>query len=149
MQRSVYCFVILSVVMVMAACDAGRKPAAAKTGIQERDGHVTISGMRYPLYPGATLFQDLKISVACMVKAEPSDVRAWYDKQMVAEGWRSMTDWADFGGQYQKTFLSGQALRNPQLAEKMVLLGVAKHKKGGTHLTIMPIANKYRSKKAP
>ncbi len=66
---------------------------------------------------------------------------------IAAEGWRSGADWANFGGQYHRDFLSGQLLGNSQFAEKMVKLGVGPHKEGGTHLMITPIINKYRAKK--
>ena len=149
MKRSVCYSVVLCVVVMIAGCDSGREPTDAKVGMLKESGHVTISGMDYPVYPGATLLQDLRISVAYRVEAEQSDVRAWYDKQMAAEGWRSVADWVSFGGQYQKDFLSGKALRNPQFAEKMVKLGVGPHKKGGTHLMITPIVSKYGPKKQP
>ena len=122
-------------------------PSGAKAAEEKAGGPVTVSGMDFPVYPDATLYQDLKISVAYVVAADPSEVRAWYDEAMATAGWRSKADWVDFGGQHQKDFLSGEALGNSQFAEKMVKLGVAKHKKGGTHFMIMPIVNKYKPRK--
>ncbi len=149
MKRSVNYLIVFFIVVMLSGCDSGSKPADVKPVVKKESSHVTIGGIDYPVYSGAELLQDLRISVTYRIEEEPSVVRAWYDKQMAAEGWRSNSDWADFGGQYQKDFLSGESLSNPRLAEKMVKLGTGSHKKGGTHLIVMPIINKYRPKKKP
>lgn len=143
------CFcVVLCGLALAAGCGSGRESPDGTTAVGEKaGGSVTVSGIEFPVYPDATLHQDLKISVAYLVDAEPAAVRAWYDEAMTAAGWRSMADWIDFGGQYQKDFLSGEALGNSNFADKMVKLGVAKHKKDGTHFMIMPIVNKYKRRK--
>ncbi len=148
-----YVCVVLCGLVMAAGCGSRRessetaKAGGEKAGGEKSGGIVTVSGMEFPVYPDAKLHQDLKISVAYIIDAEPAEVRAWYDKSMAAAGWRSMADWIDFGGQYQKNFLSGEALGNSKFAEKMVKLGVAKHKKGGTHFMIMPIVSKYKLRK--
>jgi len=132
--------------MMLVGCNKGRRATAAKTSTPIQDDHVTLNGTEYPLHPGSTLFQDLKISMAYRVEAEPSNVRAWYDEQMAAEGWEPLADWIDFGGSHQKDFRRGERLPNSQFGEYMVKIGVAPHKKGGTHLMILPIINKYPRK---
>ena len=148
MKRYVcFCVVLYGLVMVSGCGSRRESPDRAKAGGEKAGGPVTVSGMDFPVYPDAKLYQDLKISVAYIVDANPAEVRAWYDEAMAAAGWRSMADWVDFGGQYQKDFLSGEALGNSKFAEKMVKLGVAKHKKGGTHFMIMPIVTEYKPRK--
>ena len=149
MKHSIFLTVVLSM-LILTACDSGDRSSedSAKTTSPEDKGYVTINKMKYPLYPGVTVDQNLIITVSYHVDADPAIVKAWYDKQMVTEGWRSMADWNNFGGQFQKDFLKGEALKNPNFAQSMVKIAVSPNKKkGGTHLMIMPIVNRYKRKK--
>jgi len=134
--------------MVCLAVGCGKStdtPDRQKPAPTQKD-RITIRNVAYPVYPKARVHQDLKISVSFTVDAAPSEVKSWYDKKMTEEGWRATQDWAPFGGQDQKTFLRGKALRTPDFAEEMVKFAVGPHKTGGTFLALMPVVNKYRTK---
>jgi hypothetical protein len=138
--------VLVSCAVLAVIAISGVTMGQEQGGAPKDREHVTLREIGYPLYPGSKILKDLVISVAYLAEAEPPEVKEWYDHAMADEGWRFSSDWNNFGGQFQKTFLRGKALNNPAFAETMVMIGIAPFKKGGTHISIMPMANKYRKK---